>query len=118
MPVNLLPYCAAEAAEGEAGYSAKESGDRNERKEVPESPNEIAALELRAEVLPGERCSADEAEQKRAVRRDVLDGGATQLIELRLNGSSRADWCCFESSSRLQSSRQMDLDRRAVGKKS
>lgn len=109
--MKLLPHRAAQAAEGEASYSAKESGNGNERKEVPESPNEFAALELRAEVLPGERRRADEAEQKGAVRRDVLDGGAPQLIELGLNGSSRANWPCFESSSRLQSRRQMDPDR-------
>ena len=85
----LLPEPAGDHAEHKAGSSAKQPRDGDNRKEVPETANEVAALELRAERLPCERRRADEPEQERAVRRDVLDGGATELIELGLNNSSR-----------------------------
>lgn len=84
-----FPHAARQSAESEAGNPEEKPGDCYERKEVPESANECAALELRAEVTPGERRRADEAEKERTVRRDVLDCGASQLIELGLNSSSR-----------------------------
>jgi len=91
-PVILLPHPAGYATEGEAADPGEQAGDCYECKEVPQSPHERTALELRGEVPPGERCRADEAEKKRTVRGDVLDGCASQLIELGLNSSSRASW--------------------------
>lgn len=89
--VVLLPEPAADHAERESGNPAQHAGDRDERKEVPQPANEFAARELGTQKLPGERRRPDEADEKRTVRRNVLDGGASQLIELGLNDSSRAD---------------------------
>lgn len=87
--VILLPEPAADCTERETGNSAKQPGDCDQREEVPKPANELAALELRAEKLPCERRRADEPEKERTIRRNVLDGGATELIELGLNDSSR-----------------------------
>lgn len=89
-PVILLPHPAGYATEREAADPGEKPGNCYKREEVPQSANECPALELRAEVTPGERCRADKAEKKCTVRRDVLDCCASQLIELGLNGSSRA----------------------------
>jgi len=87
--VILLPDPAGDYTECETCGTAQEARDRNEREEIPESADELAALELRAEELPCKRRRADKPEKERTIRRDVLDGRATELIELGLNNSSR-----------------------------
>lgn len=89
--VILLPEPAAYDTERETQTSAQQTRDRDERKEVPEPANEFTARELSTEKLPREGRRADEPDEERTVSGDILDGGASQLIELGLNDSSRAD---------------------------
>ena len=66
----------------EPGSTCRETRNEYKCEEVREPGDEIAALEVARQSLPGKWRRAEEAEQEAAVGRQVLDRGAAKLVEL------------------------------------
>jgi hypothetical protein len=80
--VQLFPQETGDVADAEARSSCKDSRGDDDAEEIPESADERTALELPGQEAPCKRGCTDEPDEKTDVRREILDCGASQVIEL------------------------------------
>ena len=88
--MELFPDPADQGSDGESDDTCYERGSDDKSEEVPEASDKVVPVDLRREVLPRDRCGAEEADQKPAIRGEILDAGAAELVELGQDASSRA----------------------------
>lgn len=82
MAVVPLPERAQQETGAQPDRASKYCGSEHDPEKQPESPHEVIALELRAQVPPRERSRPEESHEKSAKSREVLDVRAAQLVEL------------------------------------
>ena len=87
MTMKLLPQNAANVSDSKSGDSPENTRRDNDPEEIPQPTDERPARELIREKTPRERCRADETSQESDVGREILDGRAPELVELRKNCS-------------------------------
>ncbi|HUQ19796.1 MAG TPA: hypothetical protein VM099_09310, partial [Gemmatimonadaceae bacterium] len=68
--------------------TASHSGNCNDPKEIPETANHPAGIELLGKESPRKRRGADESDKKSEIGGQVLDRRTTEMIKLRLQKSS------------------------------
>ncbi len=88
----LLPDPADNGSDGESKETGDERGADDKSEEVPEATDKVVPVDLRGEVLPRYGCGAEEANQEPAIRGEILDAGAAELVELGQDVCSRVCW--------------------------
>ena len=88
--MKLFPGPADDGSDGESDDTCDERGTDDKSKEIPEPADKVVPIDLCSQILPGNGCGAEEADKEPAIRGEILDAGATELIELGQDASSRA----------------------------
>jgi len=86
MSVQLLPQDAARDTDSEPGDSRENSRGEHNPEEIPQPARKAARVELFGQQSPGEWSGADEPDEERDIRRNVLYRAAPKLVELGFDG--------------------------------